>query len=136
MGAPTGGPVGTAVTVCDDEGLKRVSVSFSLSLSPLMYDDIVAIRSRRQMLRVPIYGFLFARCQFRSLGRMKFSNLGSGYCDVRANVRTLKYLTDPPANPNLVPRAFLRRGEDGREKTLASAGHVTNLNITFGTNLC
>ena len=25
---------------------------------------------------------------------------------------------------NLVPRAFLRRGEDGREKTLASADHV------------
>ena len=25
---------------------------------------------------------------------------------------------------NLVPRAFLRRGEDGREKTLASVGHV------------
>ena len=24
----------------------------------------------------------------------------------------------------LVPRAFLRRGKDGREKTLASAGHV------------
>ena len=38
--------------------------------------------------------------------------------------------------PNLVPRAFLRRGEDGREKTLASADHVTNLNITFPTNLC
>ena len=37
---------------------------------------------------------------------------------------------------NLVPRAFLRRGEDGREKTLASADHVTNLNITFPTNLC
>ena len=27
-------------------------------------------------------------------------------------------------NFNLVPRAFLRRGEDGREKTLASADHV------------
>ena len=25
---------------------------------------------------------------------------------------------------NLVPRAFLRRGEEGREKTLASADHV------------
>ena len=37
---------------------------------------------------------------------------------------------------NLVPRAFLRRGEDGREKTLASADHVTNLNITFPINLC
>ena len=37
---------------------------------------------------------------------------------------------------NLVPRAFLRQGEDGREKTLASADHVTNLNITFPTNLC
>mgnify|MGYP000043656565 CR=1 FL=1 len=37
---------------------------------------------------------------------------------------------------NLVPRAFLRRGEEGREKTLASADHVTNLNITFATNLC
>ena len=37
---------------------------------------------------------------------------------------------------NLVPRAFLRRGEDGREKTLASADHVTNLNIKFPTNLC
>ena len=36
---------------------------------------------------------------------------------------------------NLVPRAFLRRGEDGREKTLASADHVTNLNITIPTNL-
>ena len=38
--------------------------------------------------------------------------------------------------PNLVPRAFLRRGEEGREKTLASADHVTNLNITFAPNLC
>ena len=26
----------------------------------------------------------------------------------------------------LVPRAFLRRGEDGREKALASAGHMTH----------
>ena len=30
----------------------------------------------------------------------------------------------PVTQVNLVPRAFLRRGEDGREKTLASADHV------------
>ena len=38
--------------------------------------------------------------------------------------------------PNLVARAFLRREEGGREKTLASAGHVTKLNGTLSTNVC
>ena len=37
---------------------------------------------------------------------------------------------------NLVPRAFLRREEVGREKTLASAGHVAKLNGTLSTNVC
>ena len=38
--------------------------------------------------------------------------------NVRITFRKLK------VEANLVPRAFLRRGEDGREKTLASADHV------------
>ena len=31
---------------------------------------------------------------------------------------------DEGSGYNLVPRAFLRRGEDGREKTVASADHM------------
>ena len=36
---------------------------------------------------------------------------------------------------NLVPRAFLRQGEGGREKTLASAYHVIKQPEKFGVTI-
>ena len=62
-------------------------------------------------------------------------SLETFYDVISAAMVTKTLLNHTPQN-NLVPRAFLRRGEDGREKTLASADHVTNFNITFPTNLC
>ena len=38
--------------------------------------------------------------------------------------RMLRFSSLSRVKSNLVPRAFLRRGEDGREKTLASIDHM------------